>query len=130
MRYNYKSSSYESGVNILSIYFIEIKCINLKKKVLKNQSNDYKILLQKIKEKKKSTKTIPGRILLYFMLQHALAVIKSHHQEYIKSLQKQCLYTTQESLHYVTEISILQCYGVVRAKNQNKNNKTIYLKVH
>lgn len=29
--YNYKSFSYESEVNILSIYFIWIKCINLKK---------------------------------------------------------------------------------------------------
>jgi len=28
MRYNYKSFSFESGVNISSIYFIETKCIN------------------------------------------------------------------------------------------------------
>jgi len=37
MRYNYKPFSYESAVNILSIYFIEIKCINLKKRTEKSK---------------------------------------------------------------------------------------------
>jgi len=74
-------------------------------------------------EENKSIKTTLGSILLYFMLWHVSAFIKSQNMSHIKYLQKVCLYTTQEYLPHVTEISILQCYGVERAKTKIKTIK-------